>query len=260
MSDVPVFQPNPDLSANAHVKSMAEYQALYDRSVADPEAFWAEQAERLQWDTKWDTVLRWDFHKAEIAWFEGGILNASVNCVDRHVHNGRADKAAIIWEGDDPSEDRTITYRELLAEVCRFANVLKAQGVKKGDRVCLYMPMIPELAFAVLACARIGAIHSVVFGGFSAEALAGRLQDAECGVLITADEGVRGGRATPLKAISDEAMAKSPSVTTCIVVKRTGGDVTMQEGRDQWLHELQEGVADTCDPEPMGAEEPLYIL
>jgi acetyl-CoA synthetase len=260
MSEPEIYAPRPESSAQAHVKSLAEYEALYARSIADPEGFWAEVAQRLDWSKPWDTVLRWDYTTAEVAWFEGGELNASVNCLDRHVDAGRGDRIAIIWEGDDPAEDRRFTYAELLTQVCRFANVLKGLGVTKGDRVCLYLPMIPELAIALLACARIGAIHSVVFAGFSAESLAGRLNDATCTVLLTADEGLRGGKRIPLKQISDHALAKSPSVATCVVVRRTGAAVPMQDGRDRWLHDLLPDAADTCDPVPMGAEDPLFIL
>jgi acetyl-CoA synthetase len=260
MAEQEIYAPSDAFSARAHVKSLAAYHDLYARSVADPEGFWAEVAGRLDWVRRWDRVLEWDFRTARVRWFDGGVLNVSANCLDRHVAAGRGERVALLWEGDDPAESRRFTYAELTREVCRFANVLKARGVRKGDRVCLYLPMIPELAIALLACARIGAIHSVVFGGFSAESLAGRLTDAECATLVTADEGLRGGKRVPLKQIADVAMAKSPCVRQCLVVRRTGAPVAMQAGRDAWLAELLAQAADACPPEPMGAEDPLFIL
>jgi acetyl-CoA synthetase len=204
-------------------------------------------------------VLDWDFGEARIRWFEGAELNASYNCIDRHLES-RGDQTAIIWEGDDPSADRKITYRELHREVCSFANVLKKRGVKKGDRVCIYMPMIPEAAYAMLACARIGAVHSVVFGGFSPESIKDRILDSDCRVVVTADQGVRGGKTVPLKANTDQALQACPNVHTVIVVRRTGGDIQWHDDRDVWLHEIAASVDSHCEPEPMSAEDPLFIL
>ncbi|WP_347330398.1 acetate--CoA ligase [Marinimicrobium locisalis] len=236
------------------------YREMYQRSVEDPDGFWAEQAEAfLTWDKPWDTVCESDLRKGEIAWFKGGKLNVSVNCVDRHLET-RADQVAIIWEGDDPAEDQMITYRELSTEVNRLANLLRERGVKKGDRVCIYMPMIPEATYAMLACARVGAVHSVVFGGFSPDALKDRILDADCRVLITADEGVRGGKRIPLKANAEKALDNCPDVHTCLVVKRTGADIAWKEGRDIWYDDTVESQPDDCEPEMMDAEDPLFIL
>ncbi len=236
------------------------YLAEYQRSIADPESFWSEHGRRIDWIKPFtkvkDSSYSGDVH---VRWFYDGTLNVSQNCLDRHLA-ARGDQAAIIWEGDDPDEQRHITYRELHREVCRFANVLKGRGVKKGDRVTIYLSMIPELAYAMLACARIGAVHSIVFGGFSPDSLAGRIHDADCKVVITADEGIRGGRTIPLKATTDEAAAKAPSVDTVIVVRRTGGDINWVDGRDHWYHELAAEVGEDCPPEEMGAEDPLFIL
>jgi acetyl-CoA synthetase len=234
---------------------------MYQRSIADPASFWAEQAKRIDWIKPFSKVKNTSFdpHKVSIKWFEDGTLNVSYNCVDRHAEK-TPDKTAIIWEGDDPSEHKLITYRELKEQVSRFANVLKAHGVGRGDRVTIYLPMIPEAAYAMLACARIGAIHSVVFAGFSPDSLAGRIQDCDSRLIITADEGLRGGRRIPLKANSDAACDKSPSVETVIVVKRTGGDVTMKDGRDVWYHDVSDSVSSSCPPVEMGAEDPLFIL
>ena len=249
-----------DWAATAKVDA-ARYEAMYAASVADPDAFWLEQAERLDWTTKPTQAGDWsyaadDFH---IRWFADGTLNASANCLDRHLA-GRGDQVAIIWEPDAPDEKpRRFTYRELHAEVCRFANVLKAQGVAKGDRVTIYLPMIPEAAFAVLACARIGAIHSVVFGGFSPDALAGRIEDCASRIVVTADCGRRGGKAIPLKANVDAAAERAPTLEKVIVVRATGADVPMH-ARDIWYHEAAEGVGTDCAPEPMNAEDPLFIL
>jgi acetyl-CoA synthetase len=239
----------------------AGYQRMYEASVADPVAFWAEHGKRLDWMKPYSKVKETSFNEADfgIKWFSDGELNVSANCLDRHLAT-RADKVAIIWEGDDPSESRTITYRELHAEVCRFANVLKGLGVEDGDRVTIYLPMIPEAAMAMLACARIGAIHSVVFGGFSPESLAGRIQDCDSKVVITADEGLRGGKKVPLKANVDKAIDHCPSVERVLVVRRTGSGVDMHPHRDVWYHAEREKVSAECAPRPMNAEDPLFIL
>ena len=258
MSDV--YPPPTEFSAAATVGSMDRYRGIYDASVADPEAFWAEAAERITWRKRWDRVLDYDFHEPRIEWFSGAKLNAAENCLDRHVHNGRGDKTALIWEGDDPADDMSFTYRELLALVNRWANVLRDQGVKKGDRVCLYLPMIPPLPIAMLACARIGAIHSVVFAGFSADSLRDRILDAQCAVLITADEGLRGSKKIPLKEISDAALEDAPCCKKVLLVKRTGEDVNFVEGRDVWLKPLVDEASDECEAEEMDAEDPLFIL
>ncbi|HET7307367.1 MAG TPA: acetate--CoA ligase [Gammaproteobacteria bacterium] len=236
------------------------YKAMYQRSVDDPEQFWAEQADQfLTWSKMWDRVLDWDFRKGHIRWFEGAELNVTYNCLDRHLDT-RGDQTAILWEGDEPDQDRRLSYRELHAEVCRFANSLKSLGVEKGDRVCIYMPMVPEAAVAMLACARIGAVHSVVFGGFSPQALRDRVLDADCHVVITADEGVRGGQRIPLKANTDKALEQCPGVEKVVVLKRTGGKIDWQEGRDVWYHKLVESASADCAAEPMDAEDPLFIL
>jgi len=258
MSDFPVH-PVPDNFADAHVDA-ARYAELYRRSLEEPDAFWSEQAEAfLDWMAPWEEVCSYDFHRGEASWFRGGKLNVSQNCIDRHLP-ARAGQAALIWEGDDPADSKTITYAELKVAVCRLANALKARGVGKGDRVCIYMPMIPEAAYAMLACARIGAVHSVVFGGFSPEALKDRILDADCCALITADEGLRGGKRVPLKANADKALADCPGVHSCIVARRTGGDVEWHGERDAWYHELVEAAPAECEPEPMDAEDPLFIL
>jgi acetyl-CoA synthetase len=252
--------PVPAEVAKAAYIDDAKYQEMYKRSIDDPEGFWAEQADEfLHWFKKWDKVMDYDYHKAEIKWFEGGKLNVSYNCLDRHLDT-RGDQIAIIWEGDDPTVDRSITYRELHEEVCKFANGLKSLGVKKGDRVCIYMPMIPEAAVAMLSCARIGAIHSIVFGGFSPEALKDRINDSKCNVLITADEGVRGAKKIPLKTNSDKACENTPSIEHMVVVRLTGGEVNWHDGRDVWYHELADGASPDCTPEEMDAEDPLFIL
>jgi len=236
------------------------YQQWYKQSISDPDTFWASRAkELLSFDQPWDKVRSSDFIKGEATWFEGAKLNVCYNCIDRHLET-RADQVAIIWEGDDPNTDKKITYRDLFVQVCKFANILKARGVKKGDRVCIYMPMIPEAAYAMLACTRIGAIHSVVFGGFSPEALSNRILDSDCQTLITADEGVRGGKIIPLKSNADIALAKCPNVHTVLTVKRTGGDINWNKDRDVWYHEIVETVNPECPPESMDAEDPLFIL
>jgi len=247
------------LKTTAHINA-ERYREMYARSVSDPDGFWADQAaEFLDWDKPWDSVCQADLHKGEISWFAGGRLNVTVNCIDRHLAK-RGEQTAIIWEGDDPSESQHISYRALHQAVCKLANVLKARGVKKGDRVCIYMPMIPEASYAMLACARIGAVHSVVFGGFSPDALKDRILNSDCQTLITADEGLRGGKAVPLKVNADAALESCPNVHTCLVVQRTGGDVAWSEGRDVWYHEEVATASGACEPESMEAEDPLFIL
>jgi acetyl-CoA synthetase len=261
MSDVKLYPVPAEFAAKSHI-DQDRYQKMYQRSVEDPEAFWAEQAEQfVTWFKPWNKVLDWSFDKNNlyIKWFEGGKLNVSYNCIDRHLDD-RADQVAIIWEGDDPATDSKITYRELHEHVSKLGNVLKARGVKKGDRVCIYMPMIPEAAYAMLACARIGAVHSVVFGGFSPESLKDRILDSDCRIVITADEGVRGGKAVPLKANTDKAVAKCPNVHTVLTVKHTGGDIDWHKERDVWYHELMAEASSDCPPEEMDAEDPLFIL
>jgi acetyl-CoA synthetase len=255
-----VYAVSAEWARRAHVDDAA-YMERYQRSIDDPNGFWAGEANTLDW-MKPPTKVKntsYDSHRISIRWFEDGVLNVSANCVDRHLAT-RGDQVAIIWEGDDPNESKTITYRELGRQVNKFANVLHAMGVKKGDRVTIYLPMIPEAAYAMLACARIGAVHSIVFGGFSPDSLAGRIQDCESNVVVTADEGLRGGRKVPLKANADEALAKCPSVKKVVVVKRTGGKIAMKEGRDVWYHEEADRVSDHCAPAPMNAEDPLFIL
>ena len=246
---------------DAHVNSLEAYQAQYAESIQNPEAFWATIAERLTWYQKWDTIRDYDFVNAEIKWFEGGTLNACYNCLDRHVEAGHGDATAIIWEGNHPSEDKTFSYSELLAEVKKFANVLKAQGIEKGDRVCIYLQMVPELAIAMLACARIGAVHSIVFGAFSAESLRDRINDSACKLLITQDTAMRGPRSDiPMKANADAAVAACPSIEKVVVVERTGDAVDFDEARDVWWHEAMATADAACEPEVMNAEDPLFIL
>ncbi|MFZ4789273.1 MAG: AMP-binding protein, partial [Beijerinckiaceae bacterium] len=239
----------------------AQYKTMYEHSISNPDAFWGEHGKRIDWIKPFTKVQNVSYApgKVSINWFEDGQTNVALNCVDRHLAK-RANQTAIIWEGDDPNESRHITYQELHSEVCKFANVLKAHGVKKGDRVTIYLPMIPEAAYAMLACARVGAIHSIVFGGFSPDSLASRIEDADSAVIITADEGLRGGRKVPLKINADQAADKAPCLKTMIVVKRTGGDVTMHAGRDVWYHEEMAKVSADCPVEPMNAEDPLFLL
>ncbi len=259
MSEVHIY-PVPEAFKTGTAINAERYKAMYDQSVNNPDQFWAEQAKDfLSWHKPWTQVTKSDLRKGEVAWFLGGQLNVSVNCIDRHLP-ARAAQTAIIWEGDDPSEDQFITYQELHDQVCRLANALRERGVKKGDRVCIYMPMIPEASYAMLACARIGAIHSVVFGGFSPDALKDRILDADCKVVITSDEGLRGGKRVPLKANADKALAQCPDVHTCIVVKRTGGTVAWNEARDFWYEDLVEKQVSSCEPEWMDSEDPLFIL
>ena len=246
---------------NAHVNGLEAYQTQYAESIQDPEAFWADVAERLTWYQKWDTVRDYDFVNADIKWFEGGTLNACYNCLDRHVEAGYGDTTAIIWEGNDPSEDKTFSFNELLAEVKKFANVLKAQGVEKGDRVCIYLQMVPELAIAMLACARIGAVHSIVFGAFSAESLRDRINDSACKILITQDTALRGARSDiPMKANADAAVTECPSIEKVVVVERTGDAVDFDAARDIWWHEAMADADAECEPTVMNAEDPLFIL
>ena len=251
--------PVPANFSDAHINA-EKYAAMYQRSITDREGFWGEMAsEFLSWDKPWDTVVNFDFIKGQAEWFAGGKLNVSYNCIDRHLP-ARAEQTAFIWEGDNPADSKHISYAELKEQVCKLANALKQRGVSKGDRVCIYMPMIPEAAYAMLACTRIGAVHSVVFGGFSPEALKDRILDSDCQTLITADEGMRGGREIPLKVNADKALEACPNVRSCFVVKRTGGKVAWHEGRDIWYHEATAKASADCEPESMDAEDPLFIL
>ena len=246
-------------AANAHIDKN-QYDVMYRESIDNPDAFWAKQAQQfLSWEQPWNKVCSYDFHRGETVWFDQSKLNVSSNCIDRHLLE-RGDQIAIIWEGDDPADSANITYRELHQHVCRLANVLKQQGVNKGDRVCIYMPMIPEAAYAMLACTRIGAIHSVVFGGFSPDALKDRILDSDCRLVITADEGIRGGKTIPLKQNVDTALASTPNVHTVLTVKRTGADINWVDDRDIWYHEATATVSDQCDAVAMDSEDPLFIL
>ncbi|MDA7598736.1 acetate--CoA ligase [Alphaproteobacteria bacterium] len=260
MSNNTIFSPSAALVASAHIDE-AGYNRLYAESLADPDKFWGEHGKCIDWMKPYTEVsdVSYDASDLHIRWYADGTLNASVNCLDRHLDT-RGDQTAIIWEGDDPSEARHISYRALYEEVCKFANALRARGAKKGDRITIYMPMIPEASIAMLACARIGAVHSVVFGGFSPDALAGRILDCESTMVITADEGLRGGKTVPLKANTDEALKSCPNCTSCFVVKRTGGDIGWVEGRDIWYHEAVSTMASDCPPEEMNAEDPMFIL
>ncbi|MBM3875867.1 MAG: acetate--CoA ligase [Verrucomicrobia bacterium] len=260
-ADIPVFPPPAAASQRAHVKSLAEYCGRYAESIKDTDAFWAGEAARISWFGKWDKVADWDFHTVDIKWFTGGKLNACYNCVDRHVEAGHGAVTALLWEGNDPEDTRRVTYAELHAQVQRAANALKSLGVRKGDRVCIYLQMIPELAVALLACARIGAVHSVVFGAFSADSLVTRINDSSCKLIITQDTGVRGTKCDiPMKANADKAAPRTPSVGKILVVRRTGTPVEMQPGRDVWWHEALAAAAPECKPEVMDAEDPLFIL
>ncbi|HYT94211.1 MAG TPA: acetate--CoA ligase [Gemmataceae bacterium] len=251
------FPPPADFAARAHIKSLAEYEQLWQRAKDDPEGFWAEQAETLHWFKRWEQVLVWNEPHAR--WFDGGKLNVSYNCLDRHLDGPRRSKAAILWEGE-PGDTRTLTYQDLHREVCKFANVLKGVGIKAGDRVTIYMPMVPELPIAMLACARIGATHSVIFGGFSADAVADRNNDAQARLVITADGGWRRGKVVPLKQNVDGALDRSPTVEKCIVFNRCDQQVTMKPGRDLWWHDLMATASADCPAEPLDSEHPLYIL
>lgn len=259
MSDSALYPVFDSIKENTHLTKQ-QYIEMYQRSLTEPDAFWAEQAdEHLDWFEKWDTVSKQDFAKGEIKWFEGGKLNVSYNCIDRHLKT-RADQTAIIWEGDDPSQNENITYQQLHDRVCQLSNAMKEQGVVKGDRVCLYMPMVPEAVYAMLACTRLGAIHSVVFGGFSPEALRGRINDSKCKMVITADQGRRGGKSIALKENVDEACEQTPSIESIIVCKVTGADIGWQDGRDVWYDDVVNSQATECTPEPMDAEDPMFIL
>ena len=255
-----IFEQLENLTMSKNINSLAKYKIEYAKSIENPEAFWEKKAANFTWYKKWDSVLKWDFTKPEVNWFEGGKLNITENCLDRHLEN-KGEQTAIKWIANNPNEQsRCLSYKELHTEVCKFANVLKNNGTKKGDRICLYMPMVPELAIAVLACARIGAIHSVVFAGFSAKSLADRINDADCTILITADGGFRGQKITPLKDISDEAMESTSSIEKCIVLKRTKSKISMQNGRDIWWHNEMQKANSNFPAEIMDAEDPLFIL
>ena len=255
-----LFAPSESTVANALIDNSG-YQAMYDASIADPDAFWAEHGKRIDWIKPYSQVSEVSYDKADlhISWFGDGTLNAAANCLDRHLAS-RGDQTAIIWEGDDPADSRHISYAELHEEVCKFANVLKAEGAKKGDRITIYMPMIPEATVAMLACARIGAVHSVVFGGFSPDALAGRILDCDSNMVITADEGLRGGRPVPLKANTDAALESCPDCNKVVVVRHTGGDIGWVDGRDVWYHEAMADASADCPAEEMNAEDPMFIL
>jgi len=257
----PVFYPNQEFSDRALIGSLEQYRDLYEKSMSDPDTFWSAVADRITWYKKWDTVREFDFVKGNIKWFDGAKLNVSYNCLDRHVEAGHGSQTAIIWEGNNPEEDQAFTYSELLAEVQKFANVLKSLGVDKGDRVCLYMQMIPQLPIAMLACARIGAVHSVVFGAFSPDSLRDRINDSACKVLVTQDTGVRGTKQNiPMKTNADKAVTETPSIEHVIVVQRTGETVEMVNERDHWWQEEMETAEAECEPEEMNAEDPLFIL
>ena len=255
-----LYKPSNKIVENAHINK-SKYEEMYKESISNPIKFWSEHGKRIDWIKNYEKVrdFSYDQKNLYIKWFEDGTLNASYNCIDRHLKNN-GNKTAIIWEGDNPDEQKSITYNELYKNVCKFANVLKKLGAKKGDRITIYMPMIPEAAYAMLACTRIGAIHSVVFGGFSPEALAGRIEDCNSNLIITADEGIRGGKTIPLKQNTDEALKKASSCKKCLVIKRTNGDINWINNRDFWYHELFEEVTETCEPEEMNAEDPMFIL
>ena len=255
-----LYKPSNKIVENAHINKL-KYEEMYKESISNPIKFWSEHGKRINWIKNYEKVrdFSYDQKNLYIKWFEDGTLNASYNCIDRHLKNN-GNKTAIIWEGDNPDEQKSITYNELYKNVCKFANVLKKLGAKKGDRITIYMPMIPEAAYAMLACTRIGAIHSVVFGGFSPEALAGRIEDCNSNLIITADEGIRGGKTIPLKQNTDEALKKASSCKKCLVIKRTNGDINWINNRDFWYHELFEEVTETCEPEEMNAEDPMFIL
>ncbi|MCK5385820.1 MAG: acetate--CoA ligase [Gammaproteobacteria bacterium] len=261
MSEDKIYNVPAEFAAKTNITA-EQYKTLYKQSIDDPETFWGEQAKDfLSWSKPWDKVMDYSFDANDlyIKWFQGGTLNVAYNCIDRHL-DSKSDQVAIIWEGDDPNDDKKITFKELHHDVSKFANILKQRGVKKGDRVCIYMPMIPEAGYAMLACARIGAVHSVVFGGFSPEALKGRILDSDCQIVITADEGVRAGKKIPLKTNTDKALEDCPNVHTVLTVKRTGGDINWHADRDVWYHEAFEAASADCPCEEMDAEDPLFIL
>ena len=255
------YLPNSNFASKSHISNMDEYKKMYESSTNDPSAFWEKAAERISWYESWNAVSNHDFVNGKIEWFAGGKLNACYNCIDRHIEQGHGEKTAIIWEGNDPNQSRKYSYNDLLKEVSRFSNALKELGVQKGDRVCLYMQMIPELAIAVLACARIGAVHSVVFGAFSSDSLKERINDSKCKILVTQDTGVRGTKQNiPMKLNADNAVLDTPSIEHVIVVSRTGEPIEMDSNRDIWWHEAISNVSSKCDPEIMDAEDPLFIL
>ena len=259
MSKETIYKPSNKILDHANIKEY-EFDMLYKESIENPEGFWSSQAELyLDWDKKWNEVKKTDLNKGEVSWFLEGKLNASYNCIDRHLER-HANRTAFIWEGDNPDDSKKISYKELHEEVCIFSNVLKKRGIKKGDRVCIYMPMIPEATYAMLACARIGAIHSVVFGGFSPESLKDRILDSDCQTVITADEGLRGGKTIPLKNNVDEAITECPNVHTVLVIKRTGADIAWNAEHDVRYEEISKEVSNECEPESMDAEDPLFIL
>jgi len=256
-----IFHPSTEVSSKAHISTMDQYRKLYERSIKEPIAFWEEIANRLSWYESWHEVSNYDFADGKIEWFSGGKLNAAYNCIDRHIENGHGEDTAIIWEGNDPNQSRKFSYNELLKEVSLFSNALKELGVRKGDRVCLYMQMVPELAIAVLACARIGAVHSVVFGAFSSDSLRDRINDSQCKILVTQDTGVRGTKQNiPMKSNADNAVSDTPSIEHVVVVQRTGEPINMDPHRDIWWHEAISGVGSVCKPEVMDSEDPLFIL
>ena len=256
-----MYRPKNKASRTSHISSLDHYKNLYEDSIKSPDNFWGKIAKRIDWFEPWDRVSNYNFNKGEINWFTGGKLNASYNCIDRHINAGYGNEVAIIWEGNDPKQSRKFTYSDLLKEVSLFANALKSLGVQKGDRVCLYMQMIPELAIAVLACARIGAVHSVVFGAFSSDSLRDRINDSECKILVTQDTGVRGNKQNiPMKENADRAVEETPSIQQVVVVKRTGEKVSMDSELDIWWHEAISGESPICEPEIMEAEDPLFIL
>ncbi len=259
--DMRKYEPNAELTKRAHISSIEDYKRMYDDSIKNPESFWEGQADRISWSQKWNKVWDWNFDDAHIKWFEGAKLNACYNCIDRHVEDGHGEEIGLIWEGNDPNESKEYTYSELLVQVQLAGSALKDLGIEKGDRVCIYMQMVPELAIAVLACARIGAIHSVVFGAFAPDSLEARINDSKCKVLITQDTGVRGEKTDiPMKSNADIALQKTPSIAKTLVVKRTGAAVNMLDGRDIWWHEALGSADSACAPEEMDAEDPLFIL
>ena len=255
------YPPNSNFASKSHIPNMDKYKEMYESSINDPSGFWEKAAERISWYASWNAVSNHDFVNGKIEWFAGGKLNACYNCIDRHIEQGHGEKTAIIWEGNDPNQSRKYSYNDLLKEVSRFSNALKELGVQKGDRVCLYMQMIPELAIAVLACARIGAVHSVVFGAFSSDSLKERINDSKCKILVTQDTGVRGTKQNiPMKLNADNAVLDTPSIEHVIVVSRTGEPIEMDSNRDIWWHEAISNVSSKCEPETMDAEDPLFIL